>query len=141
MVPYTFEFRAGLDDATTSGTGADAYPKCTFSAFQERLISGEAWQRTLKQSRFGQWSLGDESVTTAIWTNIDNAQFKPIRSFAVSMNRLGHNSRLIPETVELMLICASSMFILTAISQHQRRASTIRASLGGPRSMQMAGWT
>jgi hypothetical protein len=78
VVPYTFEFRARLDDATTTGTGVDAYPKYTFSAFQQDLLNpgGEAWQPAFAQSRFGQWSLGDESVTTAIWTNVDNTQFQ-----------------------------------------------------------------
>ena len=78
VVPYTFEFRGRLDDATTTGTGADTYPKYTFSAFQQDLLNpgGEAWQPAFAQTRFGQWSLGDESVTTAIWTNVDNGQFQ-----------------------------------------------------------------
>lgn len=69
VVPYTFEFRARLDDATTTGSGADAYPKYTFSVFQQDVLhpGSEGWQPAFAQSRFGQWSLGDERVTTAIW--------------------------------------------------------------------------
>ena len=77
VVPYTFEFRAKLDDAITTGTGTDALAKYTFSAFQTDDLNpgGESWQPAFSANRFGRWTLADESVPTAI-ANADNTQFQ-----------------------------------------------------------------
>jgi hypothetical protein len=76
-VPYTFEFRAKLDDATTTGTGTDELPKYTFSAFQTDELNpgGESWQPAFAANRFGRWTLADETVPTAI-ADADNTQFQ-----------------------------------------------------------------
>lgn len=77
VVPYTFEFRAKLDDAETTGTGTDELPKYTFSAFQNDALhpGGESWQPAFSASRFGRWTLADDSVETAIG-EADNTQFQ-----------------------------------------------------------------
>ena len=77
VVPYTFEFRAKLDDAATTGTGTDELPKYTFSAFQTDALNpgGESWQPAFGATRFGRWTLADDSVPTAI-AETDNAQFQ-----------------------------------------------------------------
>jgi hypothetical protein len=75
-VPFTVEFRARLDDAT--GTGGDAeHPKYTVAAFQTDPDhpGGEAWQPAFAATRFGRWSLADDSVGTAIGL-ADNSQFQ-----------------------------------------------------------------
>ncbi len=77
VVPFTFEFRARLDDAATSGTGTDSLPKYTFSAFQTDDLNpgGESWQPAFAADRFGRWTLADDSVPTAIGL-ADNTQFQ-----------------------------------------------------------------
>jgi hypothetical protein len=77
VVPYTFEFRARLDEAMTTGTGTDELPKYTFSAFQtdELHPGGESWQPAFAANRFGRWTLADETVPTAI-ADADNTQFQ-----------------------------------------------------------------
>jgi hypothetical protein len=77
VVPFTFEFRAKLDDAVTTGTGTDELPKYTFSAFQTDALNpgGESWQPAFATNRFGRWTLADDSVPTAI-ADADNTQFQ-----------------------------------------------------------------
>jgi hypothetical protein len=77
IVPYTFEFRAKLDDAETTGTGTDELPKYTFSAFQSDALhpGGESWQPAFSAGRFGRWTLADDTVETAIG-EADNNQFQ-----------------------------------------------------------------
>lgn len=77
VVPYTFEFRAKLDDAATTGTGTDELPKYTFSAFQTDSLhpGGESWQPAFSANRFGRWTLADDTVPTAIG-EADNTQFQ-----------------------------------------------------------------
>ena len=77
VVPFTFEFRAKLDDAATTGTGTDELAKYTFSAFQTDALhpGGESWQPAFSANRFGRWTLADESVSTAI-ADADNTQFQ-----------------------------------------------------------------
>lgn len=72
VVPFTFEFRARLDDAT--GTGGDAdYPKYMVGAFQTDPLhpGGEAWQPAFAASRFGGWALATDPSAEA-----DNQQFQ-----------------------------------------------------------------
>lgn len=77
VVPYTFEFRGKLDDGQTTAGGTDEFPKYTFSAFQTDTLhpGGESWQPAFSQSRFGRWTLADDSVPTAIG-EADNSQFQ-----------------------------------------------------------------
>lgn len=58
VVPFTFEFRARLDDAVGVGTDEE-FPKFTVAAFQTDLDhpGGEAWQPAFAQTRFGGWNL------------------------------------------------------------------------------------
>jgi hypothetical protein len=67
VVPFTFEFRARIDDIV--GTGADEeFPKFTVAAFQTDpdQPGGEAWQPAFASQRFGRWALNDASLETAI---------------------------------------------------------------------------
>ncbi len=67
VVPFTYEFRARIDDL--EGTGADAeFPKFMVGAFQTDpdQPGGEAWQPAFARQRFGRWTLNDASVETAI---------------------------------------------------------------------------
>jgi hypothetical protein len=75
-VPFTYEFRARLDDAT--GTGGDAdYPKYTVAAFQTdpEHPGGEAWQPAFSMTRFGRWDLLNESIPEGIG-DVDNSQYQ-----------------------------------------------------------------
>jgi len=72
VVPFTYEFRARLDDAT--GTGADeAYPKYMVGAFQTDPLQpgGEAWQPAFAATRFGGWTLASDPTAEA-----DNTRFQ-----------------------------------------------------------------
>jgi hypothetical protein len=72
VVPFTYEFRAKLDDAT--GTGGDAeFPKYMVGAFQTDALhpGGEAWQPAFAPTRFGGWSLATDPSAEA-----DNTQFQ-----------------------------------------------------------------
>jgi hypothetical protein len=77
VVPFTFEFRAKLDDAVTTGTGTDELPKYTVSVFQTDDLNpgGEAWQPAFATNRFGRWTLADDTVPTAI-ADANNTQFQ-----------------------------------------------------------------
>jgi hypothetical protein len=66
VVPFTFEFRARLDDAI--GTGADEeFPKFTAAAFQTDpdQTGGEAWQPAFALTRFGGWNLPTDPAAEA----------------------------------------------------------------------------
>lgn len=72
VVPFTYEFRARLDDGT--GTGADElYPKYMVGAFQTDTLhpGGEAWQPAFSASRFGGWAQASDPTAEA-----DNSQFQ-----------------------------------------------------------------
>lgn len=80
VVPFTYEFRARIDDI--AGTGADAeFPKFTVAAFQTDpdQPGGEAWQPAFASQRFGRWALNDGSVETAI----QNFDFSGFQTFTV----------------------------------------------------------
>lgn len=71
-VPFTYEFRARLDDAT--GTGGDAeFPKYMVGVFQTDLLhpGGEAWQPAFAATRFGGWALASNPTA-----EVDNTQFQ-----------------------------------------------------------------
>jgi hypothetical protein len=68
-VPFTMEFRSKLDDAQTTGSGTDGLAKYTIAAYMidEFHPGPESWQPAFSSSRFGRWTLGDDTVTNAIF--------------------------------------------------------------------------
>lgn len=72
VAPFTYEFRARLDDA--AGTGGDAeFPKYMVGAFQTDTLhpGGEAWQPAFSATRFGAWALATDPTAEA-----DNTRFQ-----------------------------------------------------------------
>lgn len=113
VVPYTFEFRAKLDDGATTGTGTDALAKYTFSAFQTDSLNpgGESWQPGFAQTVFGRWTLADDSEPTAI-AEADNSQFQTYtvvcRFDQPSVAQLALNAANGPANVNL---CAFDLYL------------------------------
>jgi hypothetical protein len=77
-VPFTYEFRARIDDATTTVTsGKDLYPKYTLTALQTDLLhtGNESWQPAFSPIRSGNWNL-TENIPGNSTVQLDNMQFQ-----------------------------------------------------------------
>ena len=77
VVPFTFEFRAKLDEPSSVEPGTEEATKYTFAAFQTDDLNpgAEAWQPAFSPKLFGRWTLADDSVPTAV-AAADNTQFQ-----------------------------------------------------------------